>query len=167
MLCLLALAAPGCVLSACEQDRAEVEAPLNFSLARLDNPDLVFSNADLTGPSILNLWASWCLPCRRETPELNRLASVYELPVYGINYRDDPTAARRWLDYYGNPFLQVGVDPDGRHLQKLAANGLPQTLIVDPQGQIHYRHVGPLTDAIVTNDVLPAFHALRREGDVR
>lgn len=155
------------MLVACDQDHAALGERLSVTLQRLDQPNLTFSTAGMPGPSIINLWASWCLPCRREIPELSSLAIEHGLPVYGLSYRDDPADAQRWLGYYGNPFRLVGVDPDGQQLDDLAANGLPQTILVDSEGRIHYHHVGPLTQAVVAEALLPAYRVLNQQRGTR
>ena len=108
------------------------------------------SAGDLKGRvSIVNVWASWCGPCREEHPLLVRLSTDERVRVVGINYKDDPENARRFLGTFGNPFSAVGRDSTGRTAIDWGVYGVPETFIVAADGMILYRHVGALTaDAI-------------------
>jgi cytochrome c biogenesis protein CcmG/thiol:disulfide interchange protein DsbE len=122
------------------------------------------SQADLQGrTTIVNVWASWCAPCRQEHPVLMDLARDPGVRVVGINYKDNPENARRFLGALGNPFAAVGVDPNGRTAIDWGVYGVPETFIVGPDGTIRYKHVGPLTP-----ETLPPFRAaLRGAGTAR
>lgn len=99
--------------------------------------------------SIVNVWASWCGPCREEHPFLVTLSKNTKINLVGINYKDDPENARRFLGTFGNPFSAVGRDSTGRTAIDWGVYGVPETFIVAADGTILYRHVGPLTaDAI-------------------
>lgn len=99
--------------------------------------------------SIVNVWASWCGPCREEHPFLVTLSKNTQINLVGINYKDDPENARRFLGTFGNPFSAVGRDSTGRTAIDWGVYGVPETFIVAADGTILYRHVGPLTaDAI-------------------
>lgn len=99
--------------------------------------------------SIVNIWASWCGPCREEHPFLVTLSKNTQINLVGINYKDDPENARRFLGTFGNPFSAVGRDSTGRTAIDWGVYGVPETFIVAADGTILYRHVGPLTaDAI-------------------
>jgi cytochrome c biogenesis protein CcmG/thiol:disulfide interchange protein DsbE len=99
--------------------------------------------------SIVNIWASWCGPCREEHPFLVTLSKNTQINLVGINYKDDPENARRFLGTFGNPFSSVGRDSAGRTAIDWGVYGVPETFIVAADGTILYRHVGPLTvDAI-------------------
>jgi cytochrome c biogenesis protein CcmG/thiol:disulfide interchange protein DsbE len=95
--------------------------------------------------SIVNVWASWCVPCHEEAPLLVQLAKDTRLQVVGIDYKDAPDNARRFLDRYGNPFGIVGVDGDGRSSIEWGVYGVPETFIVGRDGTIAYKVIGPIT----------------------
>ena len=95
--------------------------------------------------SVVNVWASWCLPCHDEAPLLTELGKDTRLQVVGINYKDSPDNARRFLGRYGNPFGIVGVDGNGRAAIEWGVYGVPETFIVGRQGTIVYKMVGPVT----------------------
>jgi cytochrome c biogenesis protein CcmG/thiol:disulfide interchange protein DsbE len=123
-----------------------------FSLAPLEGlaadgkPVPGFSNEDLKGRvTIVNVWASWCGPCRQEHPLLVDLAGDPSVRLVGINQRDNPDNARRFLGALGNPYAAVGVDPNGRASIDWGVYGVPETFIVGPDGTIRHKHIGPLT----------------------
>lgn len=123
-----------------------------FSLAPLEGlvadgkPVPGFSNEDLKGRvTIVNVWASWCGPCRQEHPLLVDLAKDPSIRVVGINQKDNPDNARRFLGALGNPYAAVGVDPNGRASIDWGVYGVPETFIVGPDGMIRHKQIGPLT----------------------
>jgi cytochrome c biogenesis protein CcmG/thiol:disulfide interchange protein DsbE len=95
--------------------------------------------------SLVNVWASWCVPCHDEAPLLTQLAQDKRLQLVGINYKDAPDNARRFLGRYGNPFGMVGVDGNGRAAIEWGVYGVPETFIVGRDGRILYKLVGPVT----------------------
>ena len=105
--------------------------------------------------SIVNIWASWCVPCHDEAPLLLELSKDPRLQLVGINYKDVPENARRFLGRYGNPFARVGVDANGRAAIEWGGYGVPETFIVGRDGTIHYKLVGPITPENI-NTVLKA-----------
>ena len=112
--------------------------------------------------SVVNFWSSWCIPCVEEHPVLVRLKEKTGVRVFGINYKDQPAAARRFLGRYGNPFVAVGVDGNGRTAIEWGVYGMPETFIVDGKGQITYRHVGPITAEVLEAKIIPAIRAAER-----
>lgn len=109
--------------------------------------------ADFEGKvSLVNVFASWCAPCRVEHPKLMDLATVDGLQVVGLNYKDRVAAARSFLVELGNPYDAVGVDPDGRRSIEWGVYGVPETFIVDAEGVIRAKHVGPITDETLAGD---------------
>ena len=143
--------------------------------ALIDKPAPAFRLADIPGRdgpgfstddlrqgrvSVVNVFASWCIPCRAEHPIINRLAVMGLVVVYGINYKDDPDGARRWLDQLGDSYTAVGADRDGRVGIDWGVYGVPETFVVDGGGTIRYRHVGPLTMQTLESKVLPVIKAL-------
>ena len=97
--------------------------------------------------SVVNVWASWCVPCHDEAPLLTALAKDTRLQIVGINYKDSPDNARRFLGRYGNPFSMVGVDANGRGAIEWGVYGVPETFVVGRDGAIAYKLVGPVTPA--------------------
>ncbi|MGO3931713.1 DsbE family thiol:disulfide interchange protein [Rhodopseudomonas pseudopalustris] len=95
--------------------------------------------------SVVNVWASWCVPCHDEAPLLTALADDKRIQIVGINYKDKPDNARRFLGRYGNPFVAVGVDPNGRAAIEWGVYGVPETFVVGRDGRIAYKLVGPIT----------------------
>ena len=105
--------------------------------------------------SLVNVWASWCVPCHDEAPLLTELAKDTRLQLIGINYKDTPDNARRFLGRYGNPFGSVGVDANGRAAIEWGVYGVPETFIVGRDGKIAYKLVGPITEANLVSVVRP------------
>lgn len=116
-----------------------------------------FNNAALAQgePTLLNVFASWCVPCLEEHPMLMALSKEPGLHVYGINYKDDPANARRFLGRHGNPYTRVGTDDSGRTAIDFGVYGVPETYVISGDGEIAYRHVGPLTEEAITKKILP------------
>jgi cytochrome c biogenesis protein CcmG/thiol:disulfide interchange protein DsbE len=109
--------------------------------------------ARLTGQvSLVNVFASWCAPCRVEHPKLMELSRRPELQIVGLNYKDRVPAARSFLVELGNPYDAVGVDPEGRKSIEWGVYGVPETFIVDAEGVIRGKHVGPITDETMAGD---------------
>ena len=124
-----------------------------------------FSNLDLAGGevSIVNVWASWCGPCHAEHPLLTKLQAVSKAPLFGINYKDRPQNARRFLGKYGNPFQAIGVDNAGRTAIDWGVYGVPETFIIDGSGRVAYKHVGPITERSMRDKLLPAIEKARKK----
>ncbi len=118
-----------------------------------------FSSAELaTGkPVIVNFWASWCVPCAEEQPLLVELQKRTGVALYGVNYKDDPVAARRFLGRYGNPFTAVGADDKGRGAIDWGVYGMPETFVLNGKGEIIFKHVGPVTPQSIEQKLLPLF----------
>jgi cytochrome c biogenesis protein CcmG/thiol:disulfide interchange protein DsbE len=122
-----------------------------------------FTNEDLAQghPSIVNVWAAWCVPCHAEHPYLTLLARKSGVALYGINYKDDTDSARRFLGRYGNPFKAVGVDASGRTAINWGVYGVPETFVVDGKGRIVYKQVGPIDESAIDEKLLPALERAR------
>lgn len=119
--------------------------------------------AELKGkPQLVNIFASWCTPCRIEHPVLMRLSKEEGIVVRGVAYKDKPEDSRRFLEQFGNPFTSIGIDQDGRAGIELGVTGVPETFVLDGQGRIRYRHQGPLGPAVVDKDILPLLRELSR-----
>jgi cytochrome c biogenesis protein CcmG/thiol:disulfide interchange protein DsbE len=106
--------------------------------------------------SVVNVWASWCVPCHDEAPLLTALAQDTRLQIVGINYKDSPDNARRFLGRYGNPFTAVGVDGNGRGSIEWGVYGVPETFVVGRDGKIAFKLVGPITETNLHSVLMPA-----------
>jgi cytochrome c biogenesis protein CcmG/thiol:disulfide interchange protein DsbE len=106
--------------------------------------------------TLLNVWASWCVPCREEAPVLMQLAADPRIRLTGINYKDQTENARRFLGRYGNPFVANGVDNDGRAAIEWGVYGVPETFVIDRQGRIAYKLIGPITPENLEKALKPA-----------
>ena len=114
--------------------------------------------------SIVNVWASWCVPCRTEHPYLVQLADDGRAQMVGLNYKDATGNALRFLGQLGNPFTVVGVDPRGKGAIEWGVYGVPETFIVDAQGTIAHKHVGPLTEQSMRDSFMPALEKVLARG---
>ncbi|MFG1432286.1 DsbE family thiol:disulfide interchange protein [Xanthobacter sp. V2C-8] len=125
-------------------------------LNRASAPVPGFDVAELKGkPTLVNVWASWCAPCREEHPLLMKIAEDPRLRLVGLNYKDAPDNARRFLGQYGLPYAAVGVDPKGRAAIDWGVYGVPETFVLDRNGVIVHKFVGPLTAETVNNTLMP------------
>ena len=132
-----------------------------FVLPVLHDPSITVDAAKLRGaPYLLNVWGSWCAACREEHPVLTRFAETKRVRVVGYNWKDEPADALRWLEQFGNPFWLVLADVEGRAAIDWGIYGAPETFLVDGKGMIQWKHVGPLTDAIIADELLPALQAI-------
>jgi len=136
-----------------------------FSLPAVQGRELGLSTADLKGGvSIVNVFASWCVPCREEHPLLMRLSQAGIAPLHGLNYKDKPADAARWLDTMGDPYRRTGADLDGRVAIDWGVYGVPETFIVDTQGRIAWKQIGPIDERVVDEAILPLVARLRAVG---
>lgn len=113
---------------------------------------------------LVNFFASWCGPCRVEHPLLMRIAETKIVPLYGVNYKDTPAAAVEWLAELGDPYERIGRDGDGRAAIEWGLYGVPETYVVDRDGRIQYRHVGPISPRAFEEKIMPVVTALRKRG---
>ncbi|HEX4044854.1 MAG TPA: DsbE family thiol:disulfide interchange protein [Gammaproteobacteria bacterium] len=127
-----------------------------FQLPTLLSEQQMLTNKDFNGRvTLLNVWASWCYACAVEMPMLMRIKEQYHIPMYSINYRDDPAQAKAWLKQYGNPYVLVGSDTQGEAAIELGVYGTPELFIIDAQGKIIYRHIGVVDQAVWDNVLYP------------
>ncbi len=132
-----------------------------FSLARLHRPEIQVSKNDLLGQVwVLNVWASWCVSCRAEHKVITRLAGMNLTQVIGLNYKDQPDEAKRWLKHFGDPYSVSLVDIDGRVGIDWGVYGVPETFIIGKDGLIKYKHIGPVTNESLESEVIPTLKAL-------
>jgi cytochrome c biogenesis protein CcmG/thiol:disulfide interchange protein DsbE len=145
---------------------ALIDKPVpEFSLPPIEGgPGKGFSSADLRAGrvSVINVFASWCGPCRTEHPFITRLATLKVAKVYGLNFKDNPKSALRWLREFGDPYAAHGVDNDGRVSIDWGVYGIPETFIIDNSGTIRYKHVGPINGDILEDEILPVIKKLSR-----
>ena len=131
-----------------------------FTLPPIEGRPGGFSTADLkNGVALVNVFASWCAPCRIEHPILMRLAEE-GVPIYGINIKDEPKDAKAFLDNLGNPYKKVGADRSGRVSIDWGVYGYPETFVIDRQGRIRYRHVGPIMPQHLDEIIFPLIRKL-------
>ena len=169
----------------------EVPSPLidkpapNFRLARLDQPEQTFALEEMRGEVwLLNVWASWCVACREEHPVLVRMAQQKLVPIVGLNYKEVRgdgainargmaleaetsmaiERARTWLKDHGNPYVLSVLDIDGRVGIDFGVYGVPETFLIDREGRIRYKHIGPITPDALQNVLMPKVEELRRAG---
>jgi len=117
-----------------------------------------FASADLANgkATVVNFWASWCVPCAEEQPLLVELQKRTGVALYGVNYKDDPVSARRFLGRFGNPFTAVGIDPKGRGAIEWGVYGMPETFVLNGKGEIIFKHVGPVSAESMVTKLVPA-----------
>ncbi len=127
----------------------------------LQQPGLASADLAVGEVTLLNFFASWCVPCRAEHPFLTELAERSGVPLYGINHRDKPAAAVAWLDELGNPYQRIGADA-GRGAVEWGVSGVPETFILDGEGRIRYHHRGPLVGGLIEKEVEPMLRALEK-----
>ncbi len=145
----------------------EVPSPLigraapAFTLPRLDDPGLSMPLADLKGRVlVINVFASWCTPCLAEHPFVTELARSTQAQVVGLNYKDKPQDAHAWLARHGNPYAQVLVDRDGRVGLDYGVYGVPETFVIDTEGVIRHKHIGPITPEALRDELVPLVRRL-------
>ncbi|MDF2868275.1 MAG: thiol:disulfide interchange protein, partial [Gammaproteobacteria bacterium] len=140
---------------------------INKPVPKFNLPDLMNSGNRLTERqflgqvSLVNVWATWCTACQQEHPILLDIARTHKVKLYAIDYKDDLQTAKNWLAQYGNPFLAIGFDATGQAAIDWGVYGTPETFLIDRQGIIRYKHIGPLTKQIWQNTLLPLIDKLR------
>jgi cytochrome c biogenesis protein CcmG/thiol:disulfide interchange protein DsbE len=146
----------------------EVPSPLigkpapAFDLARLDQPAKAVSQKDLLGQVwLLNVWASWCVSCMEEHPVLVQFSRQNVVPIYGLNYKDKRDDALSWLAKHGNPYTASLSDPEGRVGIDYGVYGVPETYVIDKVGVIRYKCIGPVTQAVLAEKILPLVKELK------
>ncbi|WP_394132468.1 DsbE family thiol:disulfide interchange protein [Shewanella maritima] len=136
-----------------------------FQLEKLENASEYYTQEDLKGQvSVMNVWATWCPACKYEHPFLMMLARQNQVPIYGINYRDDRAAAIRELRREGDPYAKNIFDVDGRLGLDLGVYGAPETFIVDHNGIIRFRYAGPIDGGIWQETLYPMIQELQAEA---
>jgi cytochrome c biogenesis protein CcmG/thiol:disulfide interchange protein DsbE len=117
-----------------------------FNLPQLHNPNLTFSPAEMKGKVwLLNVWASWCASCRSEHSLFMQLARQGDFPIYGLNYKDERADGEQWLRQLGDPYKMIISDLAGNVGIDYGVYGVPETFLIDKQGIIRYKHIGPIS----------------------
>jgi cytochrome c biogenesis protein CcmG/thiol:disulfide interchange protein DsbE len=149
-------------------DPKRVPSPLvgkpmpEFTLPRLKDANATIGDTDLKGKvSILNIWATWCVSCRAEHEVLLLLAKTGKVDIYGLNYKDERDKALQWLTKLGDPYVANAFDADGRVGIDWGVYGAPETFIMDQQGIIRHKHIGPLSVDALNNEILPLIAELQ------
>ena len=129
----------------------------DFSLARVHQPKKMVSVKDLYGRVyLLNVWASWCVACRQEHPLLMEMQRSKLVPIIGLNYKDKQKDARGFLKKLGDPYEMSLADLNGRIGIDLGVYGVPETFVIDKQGVIRHKHIGPITEKALMEEIMPA-----------
>jgi cytochrome c biogenesis protein CcmG/thiol:disulfide interchange protein DsbE len=139
----------------------DITLPPLEGLVERGQPVSGFGASDLAAGqvSVVNFWASWCVPCVQEHQFLVALKERTSARIYGVNYKDQAASARRFLGRYGNPFVAVGVDGDGRAAIEWGVYGMPETFVVDGKGEIIFKQIGPITAEALESKIIPALRA--------
>jgi cytochrome c biogenesis protein CcmG/thiol:disulfide interchange protein DsbE len=137
-----------------------------FDLPPIQGRGMGLASGDLKAGevSLVNVFASWCVACRAEHPVLMELKKSGAVPVHGLNYKDKPDQAKGWLDRFGDPYVRIGADIDGRVGIDFGVYGVPETFIIDKAGRIAYKHIGPIRPEDLENTILPLVKQLREKG---
>ncbi len=136
-----------------------------FQLNQLHEPEKIMSSEDNLGKVwMLNVWASWCVACRDEHPLLVQLANSGIIPIYGLNYKDERNTALQWLKRYGDPYAISIVDIDGKVGINYGVYGVPETYVIDKQGIIRHKQIGPVTVDSLEKTILPLIKELQNQA---
>jgi cytochrome c biogenesis protein CcmG/thiol:disulfide interchange protein DsbE len=144
------------------RDKETIPSPLIgkaapvFELARLDDPARTIGTKDFAGkPYLLNVWATWCVGCRQEHEVLLEIARRGEIPILGLNWKDERDLAQRWLRDLGNPYVANAVDDEGRVAIDWGVYGAPETFLIDASGNVAHKLVGPMSIQIWEQEFVP------------
>ncbi len=144
------------------RDPHEVPSPLinksapDFQLPQLKQATANFSAKEMRGKVwLLNFWGTWCVACREEHPLLVQYAKTGVVPIYGVDYKDERAAALQWLDEFGNPYTLTAFDVDGRVSIDYGVYGAPESYLIDRNGVIRFKQIGPITEDVWQNKILP------------
>lgn len=135
-----------------------------FTLPGLKDPEQTLTQVTFQGQVyLLNVWGSWCVACRDEHPVLMQFAAEHVLPIYGLDYKDERSAAEDMLAKQGDPYTAIAYDASGDVGIDWGVYGAPETFLVDKQGVIRHKYIGPLSGSIIRDDLLPRIRALEAE----
>ena len=151
------------------KDPHEIPSPLinraapHFQLPQLQDAKKTFSPQDMRGKVwLLNFWGTWCPACRDEHPRLIEYAKSGVVPIYGVDYKDDPAKALQLLDELGNPYALNAFDVDGHVSIDYGVYGAPETFLIDREGVIRFKQIGPITDDVWQKEILPRVKQLNQ-----
>jgi len=152
------------------QDPHKVTSPLigkpapDFTLPTVWDASRQLSKTDISKkPSLFNVWASWCVACREEHPLLLKLSKTGKVPIYSLNYKDQPADAQQWLKQFGDPYLVSASDLHGKVGIDWGVYGVPETFVIDRKGIIRYKQIGPITEKDLQETLLPLLDELNHE----
>lgn len=145
---------------------ALIDKPIpEFALPALFPGEPGFTTADLKGKvAVVNVFASWCIPCRAEHPLWMRFAKEQKVPLYGLNWKNKRDDAIKWIGELGNPYRRIGYDVNNVAGIEWGVYGVPETYIIDRNGRIRKKHVGPIFPEILEKELLPMIRELQGEG---
>jgi cytochrome c biogenesis protein CcmG/thiol:disulfide interchange protein DsbE len=128
-----------------------------FAVTNLWVNGKTFRNTDLPAGQVvlLHVWGAWCSACQHEQPLLMDIVNRYHIPIYSLDYKDNPEKAKTWLSTHGNPYVQTGIDHDGSVSRQLGVYGTPETFLIDKHGIIRYRHVGMIDKKTWEQELFP------------
>ena len=159
---VLFIALVGFLLIGLHRDPHEVPSPLinkpapDFKLSQLREPNKTFSPQEMRGKVwILNFWGTWCVACREEHPLLLEYSKTGAVPIFGVDYKDERAAAMQMLDEEGNPYDLTVSDPDGRVSIDYGVYGAPESYLIDRNGVIRFKQIGPITEEVWQKEILP------------
>jgi cytochrome c biogenesis protein CcmG/thiol:disulfide interchange protein DsbE len=148
-------------------DPREVPSPLinkpapDFRLESLESPGRVVDRKEMLGKVwLLNTWASWCVACREEHPVLVEFARTATIPIVGLNYKDTRVEGMRWLTQFGNPYVDSAFDEAGRVGIDYGVYAVPETFLIDKQGVIRFKQIGPVTPELLHDTLVPLIQRL-------
>lgn len=143
-----------------------IDTPVpGFTLEPIEGYETGLTAADLKGDvTLLNVFGSWCVACLIEHPLLMEIAADGDVPIMGLNWKDPPGKGTAWLEQHGNPYRLIGNDFDGRVAIDFGVTGAPETFVIDQNGRIRYKQIGPITPQIWEEDLQPIIRELRNES---
>jgi cytochrome c biogenesis protein CcmG/thiol:disulfide interchange protein DsbE len=142
----------------------EQQAP-QFELPSLEDPDQTVGSQTYAGKvALVNVWATWCVGCRAEHEFLMELSRRNEVPIFGLNWRDQRDMALKWLEQLGDPYMATAYDVDGRVGIDWGVYGAPETFLVGADGTVIYKHISPLTEDVWQAEFLPRIRAARGDS---
>ncbi|MEN9866357.1 MAG: hypothetical protein RL748_1947 [Pseudomonadota bacterium] len=148
----------------------EVPSPLinkpapEFTLTQLHHPEQTIGSKQMRGQVwLLNVWASWCVACRQEHPVMVEFAKQNIVPLIGLNYKDQRSDAQAWLQQFGNPYQVSAFDDKGQVGIDFGVYGVPETFLIDQQGVIRFKQIGPMTPDVIRNKLLPLIAELKNK----
>lgn len=143
-----------------------IDRPMpDFQLEPLSGEIPLLTQQDLKGDvTLVNVFGSWCIACAAEHSQLMALSNMGAIAIYGVDWRDTAFEGRNWLERYGNPYTKVGLDADSRLAINLGVTGAPESFLIDADGRIRYKHIGPITPEVWSEILLPMIKDIERDA---